>query len=402
MKRGRLLAGAGLLLWIAPAGAEMQWVPFLSAEFYGGRAAFSGDDVEGVNGSLLVAPGLKVNDRLSILPVASGAYRKTRDVQELAGGGFLTQETQERSLALKGIQSLGESWKGKAYVSYKQELVKETEDEDWNDGLFDYEKRSAGFEAEREGRRFRSLRFGLDYYVTRFPNFQSLSTREFGAEIETGRDVLDFNALDGSLGADVRIGPKSLVSGYALVSTRRFYDQAIVVRDGTFSVDKRRDAYGYLSAAYRRELPAVAVYRVNVESLAGVDVSYARLESDQNNYDAARTRFNPNFYDYGEIAAGPRLHFRFRQKLGLGLSFLYARRDYEDRPVQAADGTYRAGTIASDITTFRFTLSYPLLKGLDVRLQGAVQHADSNMDYETVYRYNYSSSHYFAGLSYQL
>ena len=55
----------------------------------------------------------------------------------------------------------------------------------------------------------------------------------------------------------------------------------------------------------------------------------------------------------------------------------------------------------SHTNTFRVSVGYPLFKGLSLQLQYAGQHADSNMRYEQVYRYNYSSSHYLGGLSYE-
>ncbi|MGQ0644435.1 MAG: hypothetical protein ACT4O3_02970 [Elusimicrobiota bacterium] len=385
------------------ARAEVQWAPFLDAEVFGGRSTFSGDDVDGLNGSLRFVPGLRLSEKLSLLPALAFAYRKSRDVQELAGGGFLTQQAQTRSASLKGIHALGDSWKGKAYVSYRQELLKETSDEDWGDGLFDHDKTAVGLEAEREGSLWKSLRFGLDYYQTRFPNFQTLASKQLGSEINAGTDVLDFDSVDGSLGADLSLGQGSLLSSYLLVSNRDFSDQKIVRRDGTFSGDLRNDLYSYLSLGWRRQLPTVSLFGMGVESLAGVDASYARLDSNQHSYDASRTRFNENYYDYGEIGGGPRINLRFKEKLSAGFAFIYSVRDYAARPVQNVDGSYPAAgeAISTKTNTFRWSLGYPLVKGLSARLQGALQHADSNMDYETVYRYNYSSSSYFAGLAYQ-
>jgi outer membrane protein assembly factor BamA len=141
---------------------------------------------------------------------------------------------------------------------------------------------------------------------------------------------------------------------------------------------------------------------MGVESLAGVDLSYAMLNSNQSNYDAKRTKFNENYYDYSEWGIGPRLNTRFKEKLGLGLSYLYSRRDYAKRPVQNGDGSYTTDKISTNVTTFRTSISYPIIKGLAIEAQGAWQTSASNMKYETVYRYGYSSSNYFLGFSYQL
>lgn len=391
---------------VSPALAEVQWAPYLNLEAYGGQSIFSGDSVDGFNGNLVFVPGLRMGESFSLLPSLAVGYRQTRDVQELAGGGFLTQEQQTRSGTLKGIYVMAPGWKAKAYGGYRQELVKETSDEKWGDGLFDYNKTSFGLEVEREGTRWRSLRIGADYYTTAFPNFQSLASKQFGLEISSainsGKDVLDFNALDGSLAADLSLGQKSLLSSYVLASNRDFSDQKIVKRDGTYSNDTRKDLFLFASLGYRRQLPTVSLFNLGVESLAGLDLSYAALDSDQNNYDASRTKFNENYYDYGELSVGPRLNLRFKEKLSLGLAYQFSTRDYADRPVQAGDGTYKTDAISTDVTTFRASLGYPIVKGLSLQLIGAWQNSDSNMEYETVYRYNFSSSNYFLGLSYQL
>jgi hypothetical protein len=403
----RTLAAAVLLLSAASGlRAEVKYAPYLNVEFYGGQSVFSGNDdspVSSLNGNGVFVPALRFGDKFSLLPTVALGYRRSRDVQELAGGGFLTQQQQTRSGSLKGIYAFDGGWKGKASLGYRQELVKETADEGWGDGLFDYDKTSVGVEAEREGSTLKSLRFGLDYYTTAFPNFQSLSSQSnFGAEINTGADVLDFDATDVSVGSDLAVGEKGMLSNYLLYSSRDFTDQNIVKKDGTYEGSTRKDSFLYVSGGYSRQLPGFSLFGLGVESLAGLDLSYGSLDSDQNNYDASRTKFNENYYDYGELSVGPRVAMRFREKLTLGLGYTFAKRDYADRPVQNADGTYTTDTISNDVTTFRWSLGYPLLKGLGLKAQGAFQNSDSNMEYETVYRYDYSSSHYFLGLTYQL
>ncbi len=381
--------------------ADVQWAPFLNAEIYGGYSKFAGDNVSGPNGSLLFVPGVRLGEKTSLLPTISYAYQKTRDVKELAGGGFLTQQSQDMSGSLKGIYAVTSKWRAKAYASYRQELLKETSDEKWGSGLFDNDKMAGGIEAERVGERLRSVRFGADYYQTKFKNFESLSSSQFGAEINSGKDVLDFNAIDATAGMDLSMGPKALLSGYLLESNRNFPDQKIVKLDGTYSNDLRKDMYLYASLGYRRQLPTMAMFNMGIESLAGVDATYLWQDSNQNNYDASQTKFNRNYYDYSQVGLGPMMNFRFKEKLTLGLSYLYEMRSYADRPSQNADGTYKSKTISTNTSTFRVSTGYPIVKGLSAQVQFALQHATSNMDYETVYRYNYSSSSIFGGLSYQ-
>ena len=66
------------------------------------------------------------------------------------------------------------------------------------------------------------------------------------------------------------------------------------------------------------------------------------------------------------------------------------------------DGMDTGEAITTDTQTFRWSFSFPLVQGFSVELRGALQHADSNMKNESVYRYNYTSSNHFLGVAWQL
>lgn len=83
------------LLLLAPLGRAAEWAPYLSLDVYGGQSFFSGDNespVTGPNGALLFVPAVSFSERFTLMPSVSARYQAVRDVQELAGGGFLTQE----------------------------------------------------------------------------------------------------------------------------------------------------------------------------------------------------------------------------------------------------------------------------------------------------------------------
>lgn len=367
---------------------------------FGGYSRFSGERLEGPNGSLLFVPGLRFGDNFSLLPVFTADYQKARDVQELAGGGFLTVAQTSRGFSLRGIQEVG-PLKLKAYGAYKQNFLKEATDEPWGDGLFDYNKTAFGLEAEgRTPVLFESLRAGVDYYSTVFPNFRSLASGQTGAEINTGSKVLDFNAVDVPLAADLSLGRQRLELR-ALTSFRDFSDQNVIQDDGSFSNKKRRDLYWNLSAGVTRVLPKASFFG-SLESAATLSVAHGVLDSNQNSYDVAATEPRANYYSYAETSVGPRWQFRWREWMTGSLSYLYARRDYTDRAAQGLDGMDTGEAITTDTQTFRWTFSFPLVQGFSLELRGALQHADSNMKNESVYRYNYTSSNHFLGVAWQL
>jgi hypothetical protein len=174
----------------------------------------------------------------------------------------------------------------------------------------------------------------------------------------------------------------------------------VVHADSSFS-GKRQDVYTTLSTAWTRVLPKTSL-KGDFESALGADAAYSRLDSNQNSFDVAATAFRPHFYSYGEMSAGPRYQFRWRGWMTGGLSYSIALRDYTDRPAQSAAGVDKGSAIRSRTQTLRWSMTFPLASGISFRLQGATQHADSNMAFETTYRYNYTSSNYFAGFTYEL
>jgi hypothetical protein len=386
----------------APAGAAaVEWVPVLNAELYGGYSYFSGERMEGPNGSFLFVPGVSFGGKVSLLPVLSADYQKSRDVQELAGGGFLTQAQHARQASLRTIWKAAPDWKLKAYASYKQQFIKSANNEAWGEGLFDYEKPGFGVESAWEGGSFlRSSRVGLDVYDTRFPNFQSLASGSaLGAEIGAGRDVLNFRAVDLPVGVELGIGKNSL-DLKALASFRRFPDQKVVHDDGNYGGTRRRDLYGLISADVRRPLPRLG----KIESLASFTLSHGRLSSNQNNVTVSNfvQDFNPDYYSYQETIAGPSFQARFFGHLTAGVGYLMTYRVYDNRPALTDAGADRGSPIYTRAQTLRWSAAYPVMKGLSVRFQGATQHQDSNMKSETAYRYNYSSAHYFLGVGWEI
>lgn len=373
----------------------------MDLDLSGGYSRFSGARLEGPNGSILFVPSLKVGENLALLPILTADYQKSRDVQDLAGGGFITVAQQSRGASLKAIEAVGPV-KLKVYGAYKENLLKDAVDEPWGKGLFDYTKTAGGVEVEGKGplAAVDAWRAGLDTYVTKFPNFKSLASQQTGVEINSGTNVLNFTALEVPLGVDLA-SQNQRVELRALTSFRRFGDQNIISDDGTFSGDHRRDLYWSLTAGATRLLPKTSLGG-SLESAVGLDAGYDNLHSNQNSFDAAVLSFHSNFYSYSETSVGPRYRFRWRGWLTGGLSYVLAFRDYNGRPAQDLDGADRAHAIRTRTQTARLNLSVPVGAGFSAQLQAATQHADSNTAFETTYRYNYTSSNYFLGVTYEL
>lgn len=396
-----------LWLGLAAPACSAEWVPVAKLDLLGGQFFFEDQNTSfSGNADWLLSPGVRLSDRDLLVPTFSGQYRRTREVRELLGGGFLTQEQLDNMAAVKWVHAFDQSWAVKPNVSFKNELITESRDETLGKGLFDYNKLGFGVELERRGERLKSLRQSLNVYGVRFTHYRSLASEQqalLGVEINAGSRVLDFNGYDYTVSGDYLVGDKTLLSGAWLTSYRPFLDQRIVALNGAFTQEMRRDLYFYWSLGAQRKLPDLTLRGRSVaELIGGLGLSYTRLFSNQNDYEAARTRFNPTYYNYGEFAATPSFAMKFAGGHIASLSYEYTRRDYSKRPVRDSKGNYVPGLIRMEGSTVSIGLTYVLTRNLSFKTQGAYRVATSNMKFERAYRYNYTSSHYFVGLAYAL
>jgi hypothetical protein len=385
----------------APAAA-VEVIPSAKISVMGGQFFFQGQSTSfNANSDWSFTPGLKLTERDLLIPIVSGQYRRTREVVELIGGGFLTQETLDNTLGLRWIRLLNAEWNVKSTLSYKNELLTESATEKLGAGLFDYHKAAASVEFERLGQgAVRSVRQSLGAYAVRFYHYRALSaeTADLGAEVNAGDRVLDFSAYEYSAAVDIVPDERTLLSFSVMGSLRPYRDQKVVTVSGTYLGRNRFDAFVAGAASARRSLPEWGA----LESSLGLNAAYSRLESDQHNYDAQNTRFNPGYYDYGEISAGPFVAARWRRKIGVTLSYDYSRRAYDHRPLQDEAGTYGDKAIRLDTHTVNLSASWLLGRGFSLIGQGTYRRSTSNMLYESSYRYNYWTANYYAGVSWSL
>lgn len=404
MRRQILLLAA--CLGTAPPAGAAEFVPLLKLEALGGQffyerqhTSFSG------NGNLLFTPAIKFSERDALVPTVSSQYRRTREVRELIGGGFLTQESLDTMVGVKWVHQLSDEWTIKPGVAFKKELITESEDETLGKGLFDYNKAGGGLEFERRGDRW-NLRPAINHYQVRYYSYSALAAEdsELGAEVNSGDRVLDFDAYDLSMTAELLADEETMLSASALGSIRPFTEQNLVTETGEYVPEKRLDAYLLGVLGGQRKLPDWRFLGRDVEHAASLGLSYTQAISNQNNYDASNTRFNPDYYDYGEFSVGPSYALRLDKKFALSMNYEFTRRRYPWRPVQTEDGGYSAAgeKIHLETHTVSWQMTYPLWAGLSLKGSGSYRLSRSNMTYEATYKYNYESAHYFVGLAYSL
>jgi hypothetical protein len=403
MKRS-LAAAAGLVCILSAPFCPAQGatvVPVGDFRFLGGQYFFN-SNASSLSGNLsfTVAPAIKFSDRFTLIPTYMGAYRGTKEVADLAGGGTLFQDGQDHFLSVKGVYAVLPPLKLKLGASYRAEYLRETKDENWGAGLFDYRKINTGFEAEYAYMRGGAVRAGVDYFTLRFPNYRSLESSmgdDLGREL-AGADTLDCNNLMSTLKLNNTFGRLTTELAWSMTA-KDYPDQPLVLADSTLADEKRTDAYSIASANLTCPVRAGRSLRI----IAALDAQYVRNDSNQAHYDAQKPLFIADYYDYTSLAAGPTFHFVMgKSPWAVSIGGSMNRQEYVRRPVQDASGNYRLDEkISVDETVVSVGITYPVSRSFKLRLVSNFIDSRSNMEYEKTYAYNYQTANYLMGFSYE-
>lgn len=409
LKLLRLLGIAGLCLRVqAGAAHALEVSPIYGLQVLGGQYFFGGDrgTLSG-NVSGVVAPAMKFNDEWALLPSLNSSYQGTKTVVDLVGAGTLFQEQMDHRLAARAVYTPGGGqWRLKPSLSYKYQLLKETKDEDWGEGLFDYRKWSAGLDAEYVYHDPFSLHAGVDYFETSFPNYTSLesqaATQFQGQSLArelVGDFILDTQNASLSIGGDGPIYERLILDGNAVATYQHFPNQHVVDGAGQLTPLLREDLATTVTLGARmpRELNS------DLRTLGGLDLGLSYTTSNQNNYDARQARFFPLYYNYGELRVSPSFKLLIgppREAVVLGLSATWWHRRYPYRVIQDEAGAYLDQKLRTDNSMISASLTYPMAKHFSLLFNFQYGKTISNQRYESFYSYNYSVTNYLFGFSY--
>lgn len=403
--RGATLAA---LLMSAPAGAvEVQ--PLYSFEFLGGQYFFSGQrgSLTG-NAAALAAPAVLLSERLTLLPSLSSRYQGTKQVVDLVGAGSLFSEQMDHRAALKAVyKPAGSKWSLKPAGSYRLQLLKETVDERWFRGLFDYRTLDLGVEAEYAYRDPFSVRLGADLLLTEFPNYSSLesgagsdlSGASLARELSGGR-VLDNRAALFTAAASAPLPGRGAADAELRFAWTVFPEQRVVLATGLLSEDRRED-FTTAAAAGARWPVELAPETVLWLSMGA---AFSSTLSNQNSFDALRAQFQAGYYDSVEAAALPGLRLLFgdeRRPIAAALGARAAWRRYPHRKAQDAAGSYLEEGLRQVYWSLSASLDYPMAPRLSLVASVQLGRAASNQAFEQFYSYNYSATNYLLGFRYE-
>jgi len=348
------------------------------------------------------SPVLKFGENSELVPVYSGDYSGTQDIQELAGGGVLTRQRQTHTVSAKYVYT-DEFDKYKPRVSYSKALIKETNDEKWGKGLFDYDTLSAGFEASQE-RPHGTFTESYDFYQVKYGNYSTLLSQS-----QTVIDTTTFNELSANAGkntldnANHRLAftyawfpaAGDMKAGYD-VTYRRYGEQSIIGKPAAgqpfFKSDKRSDLVQNWTYSVSRAFKPLYL------SL-GARVGW--LSSNQNSYDFSRTKFIEDYYSYADISLSPSMTVILKGGAQFGYSLEWRRLYYLGRLKQDSSGNYGSSKVNQTVWLSSLSARYPVYKSFYARAAYNYQVSSSNMRYEANYRYNYRASTYLAGIEWE-
>lgn len=390
------LLGLGLLVSGASA---VEVSPVVNAQLLGGQYFYNGNtNAFGAIAGLSASPYMKFNDQWSLVPLYSGTYNGTQQVQDLIGGGTLFQESQDHNASLKLIRSFNNGLKLKALGSYGAEYLRETKDEKWGGGLYDNRRASGGTEAEWSWDKDRYIRLAYDYYAIRFPNYTSLESQGSGLGRELNApDVLDTHNHAVTLGSEVALPLNGFLESSLSYTWSHFGSEHLVNEEGALEPDVRDDQTEALSLTGTWPVSVNPDWKL----FTSLGYTWAHVYSNQNHYDAEKVFFDPNYYS----DVTQTLQNQWTLAVGsdpwtLALGWTLSHQQYANRLTQDANGNY--GTDATHVNGLAtsLTFSYPIAKGFHVLAQSQFGWNDSNNHDNLVYQYHYNTQTYLAGFSY--
>lgn len=351
-----------------------------------------------------ITPALKFSEKCSVIPGFTTSYKATKHVEDLAGGGTLFQDVLDGVGSTRFIYKPLNNLKLKLNASYKKQLRRETKDEDFTDGLFDYNKISGGVETEYSFYEKYSARIAADYYTLKFPNYSSLESGTTAAAAGLSRElvgekVLDSNNKSGLIGATAKLPYDIKLDADYIYMKKDFKDQPLVLLTGNLSSDQRKDKTHIATLG----ITAPVLQKERIKIIVSYNDIFATHNSDQNHYDAKKTQFIENYYDYKSNYYNPAVTFLLGAKLySVTVSYGLEYKKYKDRPVQDKDGTYNLDrNIWSETQNAVLSFIYPISKGFKLRVSTTYLWEHSNMKYEDLYKYKYNSANYLMGFSYE-
>lgn len=361
-----------------------------------------------IGGALIdcsVSPVIKLNNRNYIIPLYNINYIRELQIISEEEGDWLAMETLSHNVYLTYKKLLTKKLTAKVSGLGTWAYYKETRDEDWSEGLYDYIDKGGmlDFEytlSEPKAKIYRELGFETEYYRRKYPNFKSLislATPTAPEEHEKDYDGIKFTL------AFLEQNPDGLsfeVEYQPLL--KYFIDKLAVDSDGVLiSGRKREDNQHTANVNFS--------YPFSKRLTFGLDYQMIFNRSNQNFYDSRDTIilsddiFTSHYYSYKSFGVKPKITYDIpltkEKNLTTYLNYSYLDRIYSDRKAQGSNGAYTDSREEDQYHTIGVGFSYPLTNKIKALCLFNYTKAKSNMKYEEYYRYNYDLMSIACGVS---
>ena len=412
--RSSLFAIAALALLASSAAAQDQPAPAWKAQgdvdlmlgqyFYDGSAG----SVNGYGNADVQLLRSLSNDWGFYLDGHS-TYTGFKQVDELAGGGTLFQQSWDNYAGVKAVKRYDDGWSLKPRAGLRYEFFRETVGEAWGAGLYDFARYEAGLVWEHKTRLTDEIpwtwQLSYDLYYTHYPHFESL-TSQFGTEQTApnpGARILD--TVTNQFGYRNEYDLPDFVSVWLFysISFVTFTDQRVVEQEGQFLGTNRSDTDQTLNFGASKRYNDWQVLG-RVRPVAALNVTFADQISNQNDFNADPSvlKFTAAYYDYWETHLNPSLTTTFlATKTVARVSADFAARYYTGRLAQNGDGSYTGNKLDQYTESVSFDASQPVWRDLEFKARAAWSNTSSNTTYEQTYVYNYHDFNYFAGFGWK-
>lgn len=390
MKKTILLT-ALFLSAASQASAAAQFLPVFQADMRAGGSSLADKTSTMGVGSLLGIPALKFSENDLLLPVVmvnfsgqQNAIEEETFFAQRAMGVFKPMFNHKFSPRLTG----------KFRLEYKQSLNKQTLDETWFKGFYDYQQYAAGVEVRETGLPilFPSA-LGVDVLHQSYTNFHELG-------VTGGKNYYtkDFDGIRFNLGAEAAtpLGV-SLTASYNL-QLKSYTDNYLIRQDGTLNLTTlRSDSFHLIQAEGAWSPGAAAVLSLGLEGTIN--------QSNQSYFDQDFNLYLPLYYDYNSVSVEPSFSWFFQKsptghRVTLGYGALF--RQYQGRRIRWADGTYTEGMQSDVEQTVRADAHYSINRNFDVVAGAKGLFVTSNQEYVTGLRAAYTLVSGSLGLQYRL
>jgi hypothetical protein len=401
------LALAALLAGPVPQALSAELIQMGHLEALGTYTEIkNGERDRGVDASGFYSPIVALNPTLVLIPLYDFHYNAYPQYlpQDEGNAFYNTYLVNNLHVALR--KEFQPGWFLKFTGLGTWNLMKETPDDKWTKGLYDYYDVGGNIELRRIVRpdemTEQSSSLAFQYYRRTYPNFQTLVSSTTVTPPEVNEK--DYDGLRLTARFETNVPGVSRWYAEPYVEDKLYIDKHLVNEDGTLSPDKMRvDLEAGLNVG------AVYVPQKLSRFSFSVDGNYSFNNSNMDYYDSRNSIslsddvFTPDYYNYNSFDLQPSLEYAhpFGEgkaiRLRVGYSALY--RLYASRKALSIAGDYTDHEQRDWEQSYFAAVNIPFTKTFSWITNYSYTHVTSNQKFEDYYRYNYDSYQIKSGVS---